>query len=70
MQCIPQLLYLMDFMYYCIYSYHFKNYIYCHILALFAFGKFLLLRHVIYENVVQRNQQCDQVTSCLYSFTY
>ena len=30
-----------------------KIYIYCHILALFAFGKFLLLRHVIYENATR-----------------
>ena len=50
MQCIPQLLYLMNFMNYCIYSYHIK--FNCNVLALFAFGKFLLLRHVIYENVM------------------
>ena len=25
---------------------------------------------VIYENVMQLDQQCDQATSCLYSFTY
>ena len=53
MQCIPQLLYLMNFMNYCIYSYPIK--FSCNVLALFAFGKFLLLRHVIYENVMQRD---------------
>ena len=52
-QCLPQLLYLMDFMNYCIYSYHLKFNLYLlNILALFAFAKFLLLRHVIYENVM------------------
>ena len=49
MQYIPQLLYLMDFMNYFIYNYHLKFNLYLlQYLALFAFGKFLLLRYVIY----------------------
>ena len=59
MQYLPQLLHLMDFMNYCIYSSHLKFNLYLlqyllNILTLFAFGKFLLLRHVIYENVMDR----------------
>ena len=49
-QYLPQLLYLMDFMNYCIYL-KFNLYLLQHLLTilnLFAFSKFLLLRHVIY----------------------
>ena len=53
LQYVPQLLYLMDFMNYCICSSHLKFNLYLlyyilTILTLFAFGKFLLLRYVIY----------------------
>ena len=44
---------------YCTYSYPIK--FNCNILALFAFGKFLLLKHVIYENIMQRDQLGDHL---------